>query len=86
MMNYVKETEAPYFMMLTECGHVERIEVESQEKRFISGCKLCPYMKMNSLEKIRDVLIAPKPRQIIELDETLRLSAHKAIDRMFEMS
>ncbi|HCR28844.1 MAG TPA: quinolinate synthase [Opitutae bacterium] len=86
MMNYVKETEAPYFMMLTECGLVERIEVESPEKRFISGCKLCPYMKMNSLEKIRDVLIAPKPRQIIELDETLRLRAHKAINRMFEMS
>ncbi len=86
MMTYVKETEAPYFMMLTECGLVERIEVESPEKRFISGCKLCPYMKMNSLEKIRDVLIAPEPRQIIELDEALRLKAHKAIDRMFEMS
>ena len=36
MMKYVKETEAPYFMMLTECGLVERIEVESPEKRFIS--------------------------------------------------
>ena len=86
MMKYVKETKAPYFMMLTECGLVERIEVESPEKRFISGCKLCPYMKMNSLEKIRDVLVAPEPRQIIELDETLRLNAFKAIDRMFEMS
>ena len=43
-------------------------------------------MKMNSLEKIRDVLVAPEPRQIIELDETLRLNAFKAIDRMFEMS
>ena len=86
MMKYVKETEAPYFMMLTECGLVERIEVESPEKRFISGCKLCPYMKMNSLEKIRDVLVAPEPRQVIELDEPLRLNALKAIDRMFEMS
>ncbi len=86
MMKYVKETEAPYFMMLTECGLVERIEVESPEKRFISGCKLCPFMKMNSLEKIRDVLIAPRPDQVIELEETLRQKAARSIDRMFEMS
>ncbi len=86
MMQYVKATEAPYFMMLTECGLVERIEVESPKKRFISGCKLCPYMKMNSLEKIRDSLIAPKPEQIIELDEELRLKALRSIERMFEIA
>ncbi len=86
MMQYVKQTEAPYFMMLTECGLVERIEVESPEKRFISGCKLCPFMKMNSLEKIRDALISPQPSQLIELEEDLRIRAHRSIDRMFEMS
>ena len=86
MMQYVKATEAPYFMMLTECGLVERIEVEAPGKRFISGCKLCPYMKMNSLEKIRDVLIAPRPEQIIELDESLRLKALRSIERMFEIA
>ncbi len=86
MMQYVKKTEAPYFMMLTECGLVERIEVESPEKRFISGCKLCPFMKMNSLEKIRDALLEPKPDQIIELEESLRLKALRSIDRMFEMA
>ncbi len=86
MMEYVKKTDAPYFMMLTECGLVERIEVESPEKRFISGCKLCPFMKMNSLEKIRDVLVSPRPDQVIELEEGLRLNAKRSIDRMFEMS
>ena len=86
MMDYVKKTEAPYFMMLTECGLVERIEVESPEKRFISGCKLCPYMKMNSLEKIRDILVLPRPEQIVELEESLRVKALHSIDRMFEMS
>lgn len=86
MMQYVKATEAPYFMMLTECGLVERIEVEAPEKRFISGCKLCPYMKMNSLEKIRDVLRAPRADQIIELEEDLRLKALHSIDRMFEVA
>ncbi|MDQ8204883.1 quinolinate synthase NadA [Pelagicoccus sp. SDUM812003] len=86
MMQYVKSTEAPYFMMLTECGLVERIEVEAPEKRFISGCKLCPYMKLNSLEKIRDVLVAPRPEQIVTLDEELRLKALRSIDRMFEIA
>lgn len=86
MMQYVKGTDAPYFMMLTECGLVERIEVESPEKRFISGCKLCPFMKMNSLEKIRDVLIQPRQDQIVELEEGLRLRALKSIERMFEIT
>ncbi len=86
MMQYVKKTDAPYFMMLTECGLVERIEVESPEKRFISGCKLCPFMKMNSLEKIRDVLISPRQDQVIELEEDLRLKALRSIDRMFEIA
>lgn len=86
MMQYVKSTEAPYFMMLTECGLVERIEVEAPGKRFIAGCKLCPYMKMNSLEKIRDVLLRPRPDQIIELEEGLRLRALRSIERMFEIA
>ncbi|NEQ67465.1 MAG: quinolinate synthase NadA [Symploca sp. SIO2D2] len=86
MMSYVKDTEAPYFMMLTECGLVERIEVESPEKRFISGCKLCPFMKMNSLEKIRDVLVSPRQDQVIELEEELRLKALRSIERMFEIA
>ncbi len=86
MMEYVKTTEAPYFMMLTECGLLERLEVESPEKNFISGCKLCPYMKMNSLEKIRDVLVSPRQEQIIELDEELRLKALGSIERMFEIA
>lgn len=86
MMQYVKTTEAPYFMMLTECGLVERIEVESPSKRFISGCKLCPYMKLNSLEKIRDVLIKPRLEQVIRMDEDLRLRALRSIERMFEIA
>lgn len=86
MMQYVKATEAPYFMMLTECGLVERLEVEAPAKRFISGCKLCPYMKLNSLEKIRDVLVSPRPEQVIKLDEDLRLRALRSIDRMFELA
>ena len=86
MMRYVRETNAPYFMMLTECGLVSRLEVENPEKNFIGSCKLCPYMKLNSLEKIRDALQQPSPKQFIHLDEEIRLRADHCIQRMFEMT
>lgn len=86
MMKYVKTTEAPYFLMLTECGLVSRLAVEDPEKNFIGGCRLCPYMKMNSLTKIRDALKAPKPEQIITLEDDLRLRAGLCIERMFELA
>jgi len=72
--------------MLTECGLVGRIEVEAPEKNFIGGCRLCPYMKLNSLEKVRDALANPRPDQIVTLDENLRLRAARCIERMFELS
>src|SRR5690606_37785037 len=86
MMKYVKATQAPYFLMLTECGLVGRLEVEDPEKNFIGGCRLCPYMKLNSLEKIRDALRAPRPEQIVTLDEDLRQRAAHSIERMFELA
>lgn len=86
MMKYVRTTDAPYFLMLTECGLVGRLAIEDPEKSFIGGCRLCPYMKKNSLLKIRDALLQPRPEQIIELDEDLRLSAARCIDRMFELA
>jgi quinolinate synthase len=85
MMGYVRATRAPYFLMLTECGLVGRLEVEEPEKRFIGGCRVCPYMKLNSLEKIRDALISPRADQIVTLDETLRGRAARCIERMFEL-
>jgi quinolinate synthase len=86
MMNFVRNGNAPYYLMLTECGLVGRLAIEDPEKNFIGGCRLCPYMKLNSLEKIRDALLNPKPRQIITLDENLRQRAAQCIDRMFELA
>ena len=86
MMKYVKTTAAPYFLMLTECGLVGRLQVEDPEKHFIGGCRLCPYMKLNSLEKVLEVLRAPRPDQIVTLDEDLRVRAARCIDRMFELT
>jgi quinolinate synthase len=86
MMKYVKTSGAPYYLMLTECGLVGRLQVESPEKAFIGGCRLCPYMKLNSLEKVRAALEAPRPEQIITLDEDVRRRAARCIERMFELA
>ncbi len=86
MMKYVKQTQAPYFLMLTECGLVGRLEVEAPEKAFIGGCRLCPYMKLNTLEKVRDALLSPRPEQIVTLEESLRQKAGKCIERMFALA
>ena len=86
MMKYVKSTEAPYFLMLTECGLVSRLAIEDPEKNFIGGCRLCPYMKMNTLLKIRDALLDPQPEQVITLEEDLSKRALSCIERMFELA
>jgi quinolinate synthase len=43
-------------------------------------------MKLNSLEKVHQALVAPRPDQIITLDENLRQRAARAIERMFELT
>ena len=86
MMKYVKTSAAPYYLMLTECGLVGRLQVEVPEKAFIGGCRLCPYMKLNTLEKVRDALVAPRPDQIVTLDEAMRVRAGRCIEKMFELS
>ncbi|MDE0448013.1 MAG: quinolinate synthase NadA [Spirochaetaceae bacterium] len=86
MMEYVRDTDAAYFMLLTECGLVSRVEVENPGKQFVGSCRLCPHMKRNSLQKIRDVLVDPLPHQVIELDETVRVAALRSIERMFELT
>lgn len=86
MMKYVRTTNADYYLMLTECGLVNRLAVEDPEKNFVGGCRLCPYMKKNSLQKIHDALADPQPDQVITLDEDLRQRAANCIDRMFELA
>lgn len=86
MMKYVKASSAPYFLMLTECGLVGRLEVESPEKRFIGGCRLCPYMKLNTLQGILSALEAPREDQIVTIDEGLRRRASLSIERMFSLA
>jgi quinolinate synthase len=86
MMQYVKSTDAPYYLLLTECGLVGRLAIEDPDKNFIGGCRLCPYMKLNTLTKVRDALAEPKPDQVITLEDDLSRRAAHCIERMFELA
>ena len=48
------------------------------------NCNICPYMALNTLEKIYLCLRDLTPR--IEIEEELRLAAKKSLDRMLELA
>ena len=48
------------------------------------SCNICPYMALNTLEKLYMALRDLTPR--IEIEEGLRLQAKKSLDRMLEMA
>ncbi|MBI2570213.1 MAG: quinolinate synthase NadA [Candidatus Schekmanbacteria bacterium] len=74
------ETE---FLVVTECGLSGRLELEVPEKSFYRACKLCRYMKMISLENVRDSLW--HLRHAIEIPEAVAVPARRSIERMFEL-
>jgi quinolinate synthase len=48
------------------------------------SCNACPYMRLNTLDKLELCLERLEPA--IELDETLRLQALAPIEQMLELS
>jgi quinolinate synthase len=86
IVDYAKKSKNKHFMVMTECGLVNQMKHEIPNKEFITPCVICPHMKLNSLEKIRDVLKSPRKENIIEIDENIRKLALKPIERMFELA
>lgn len=86
MIEMVKNTDASYYMLVTECGLGEIAISMFPNKKFIAMCRLCPYMKTITLENILDTLEKlPSEREII-LEKDIAIKAKKAIDKMFELS
>ncbi len=48
------------------------------------GCNMCPYMALNTLEKLHRCLRDLSP--VIEVPEDIRIRAKRSLDRMLEMS
>jgi quinolinate synthase len=85
MIQYVKKTKAPRYLLLTECSMGDNIIAENPEKEMVRLCSVrCPHMNEITLE---DTLNALKNNQyLIEVPEEIRIRAKKSVDRMLEIS
>jgi len=81
MIRYVKETEAPRYLLLTECSMGDNIIAENPEKEMVRLCSIrCPHMNTITLEQTLASL--RENRYIIEVPEEIRVRARRAVDRM----
>ncbi len=79
------------FIVATEAGILHQMQKANPDKTFIPAppnnacaCNDCPYMKLNTLEKLYLCLKYETPE--ITMDENLRIAAKKPIERMLEIS
>jgi len=91
LLNYVQTDTAKKFIVATEPGILVQMLKKCPDKTFInappeSGCSCneCPYMKLNTMEKLYLSMKNKTPE--ITMDEEVRLKALKPIKRMLEMS
>lgn len=92
LLNYTKG-EGEEFIVITEPGILHQMKKASPNKIFhdVPGtegacafCNACPYMKLNTLEKLYLCMKNSFPEIILE--EDLRLKAKRSLDRMLEMT
>ncbi|MEB3209280.1 MAG: quinolinate synthase NadA [Synechococcus sp.] len=91
LLRRAEASEATGFIVLTEPGilHQMRLKVPNKEFFEVPGadgcsCNACPYMRLNTLEKLWQCLERMEPE--ISMDEELRLKALAPIERMLAMS
>jgi quinolinate synthase len=91
LLKFVEENKANEFIVATEEGIIYQMQKKCPDKKFIPAppnencsCNECPYMKLNTMEKLYLCMKDLKPE--ITLDEEIRLKALKPIQRMMEMS
>ena len=84
MVKWAKERPASRFLVVTECGLSDRLAMEVPDQQFLKGCKLCTFMKVTSLEDVRDSLKFVQYE--IEVPEDIRVPAERALRRMFDVT
>ncbi len=91
LLKYVINDSANQYIVVTETGILHQMQKNAPNKTFIPAppnnncaCNDCPYMKLNTLEKIYLCLKYELPELI--MDETLRIAAKKPMDRMMTIS
>ncbi len=92
ILQYAKTFEGETLIVATEPHIIHQMEKALPEKTFIGApgadgncsCNICPYMALNTMEKMYACLRDLEPR--IEIEEGLRLKAKQSLDKMLEMA
>lgn len=90
IIEYCVRTDAPEFIVMTESGVAHSLKKRAPGKRFYfipneqCNCSECPYMKMNTLEKLRDCLRDLKPT--VEIAPEIMRRALIPLERMLAVS
>lgn len=91
LLNYTKTSAARSFIVATESGIIHQMKKASPGKVFIPAppdngcaCNECPYMRLNTLEKVYLCMRARAP--VVSLPEELRVRARVPLDRMLALS
>ncbi|MDH3672515.1 MAG: quinolinate synthase NadA [Gammaproteobacteria bacterium] len=85
MLNYVRNSDAKTFMLVTECGLTDRFRAEFREKEIVGTCILCPYMKEIQLEDVLRAFKDPAPEQYVEIPLDIAERARTSLHKMFEL-
>ena len=88
ILTFAKNFEGDTLIVATEPHIMHQMEKALPEKTFIGApgadgncsCNICPYMALNTMEKLYIALRDLEPR--IEIEEGLRLRAKKSLDAM----
>ncbi len=84
MLEYIRQSDAQQFMLLTECSMGDNIAAESPDKDMLRLCShRCPYMALITLEDTLDAL--RNTQYQIELPSAIIERARKPIDRMLSI-
>ncbi len=91
MLKYTASSPSKKFIVATESGIIHQMQLQSPDKEFLvvpsdetCSCNDCPYMKLNTIEKLYLALKNEKP-EIILNEKTMEM-ARKPIDRMLDIS
>jgi quinolinate synthase len=92
LLNYAKQSDSRQFIVATESGIIHQMQKACPEKEFIAappidstcGCNDCNFMKLNTLEKLRDCLKNESPA--IEVDPAVADKARRPIEKMLDIS
>ena len=91
LLNFVVKSDKKEFIVATEAGILHEMAKRAPGKTLIPAppnnncaCNDCPYMKLNTLEKLYACLKNEHPEII--MDEALRKQAEKSILKMLEIS